>query len=202
MADPDRPSTQPAKGYFDLKLDQLPLHRSRTLVAHRVLPFNNLFLLCSTLGINAAIAGFVDLASPKLRLFPWLTAVALLITMVCIVLQTGLRPAWSEGARRAAIGRLLLQPFMVSVSAVLFLLSAAGSAWAQAHPGGRGALAAQSPTLLSLQDSLFGLRSDVLAVREDVRMANQKLDQLGLAQAVAQSEAASRHPPDSRGCST
>lgn len=204
MTDAEPPSTSQPKGYFELKPEELPLFKLRQLVVHWVLPFNNLFLLCSTLGINAAVAGLADLATPKLRLFPWLTSGALLLTVLCMVLQTGLRPAWTAGARKHPLGRLLLRPTIGSFSAVLLLLSVAGASWAQTHPGGRGVLAAHSATLQSLQEVLLDLRANVAAVQSGVNAANGKLDRLGAAQAAAQAEDVSRRTraaarPDSLG---
>lgn len=180
------------KSYFELKPEEVPLFKLRHLIGHWLLPFNNLYLLCQTLGINAAVAGTVDLLTPKLRLFPWMTAGALALTVACVLLQSGWRPAWTIRAKGSKVGRFFLSQTMGSFSFLLLLLSIAGSVWAEAHPQSRGVLATQSATLLSVQNAILGLREDVAAVKAGVDSANVKLDRLAAAQLASESEAANR----------
>lgn len=192
MPDPDPPASSQDKTYFDREAQELPLYKLRALIQHWVLPFNNVFMLCSTLGINTLMVGLADLATPRLRLFPWLTGAALMLTVLCVVLQANLWPKMTKQAVGYAAGRLLLKQYVGSFCALSLLLSVAGFAAAQSQPGARGVLAAYSPTLQALQDVLMGMRAEVAVVQAGVAAANEKLARLEAAQAAEQAEAARR----------
>lgn len=192
MSESEPTALAPRRSYFELKPEEVPLHKVRQLIAHWILPTNSVITLSSTLGVNALIAGIVDLASPRVHLFPWLTVAALVLTVACILLQIRLRPALSAAVERHPVSGFLMRPWMGSFATVLLLLSFSGAAWSVSHPAGPGALASQSESLRKLQDALLGIKDDIKVLGVGVDAANQKLDRMAAAQAAAAADAASR----------